>query len=277
MSHYDEERNLPEGEQLQEEKLVVEHLYNKHVKDKNGEKLGPIDDIFLDDVHGLPEWVSVNTGFLGTKTVFLPVSAMENLTEAEAVVPWEKEIILDSPRIKVRDGFLSKEQEEELFKYYNITYVETPDGEEVLDEELVAAEEAGEVNAPGSDFESHGDETPNFAGLQEHMSEERRENLMENRGEAKQNLPADGENNAAIAEESPKGDGEGATMAEERTLTEAEDRDLKGDMAVDVDEDRERGTYVARHAAAENFPGDGEPLDPWEENYTPRHAERQAE
>ena len=191
MSNYDDERNLPEGEQLKKEKLLVEDLYKRRVKDKNGLHVGPVVDIFLDDVHGQPEWITVHSGFMGMKTHFLPVSALEDTNENELIAPWEKEIIQDSPTIKSSNGYLSKEQELELFRYYNIDFVETPDGEEVLDEELVEAEEAGEVNAPGDVLRAEHGEGENLAVAQEHISEERRENLANGDGDNLTDLEKD--------------------------------------------------------------------------------------
>lgn len=183
MSHYDEERNLPEGEQLQEEKLLVEGLYKKKVKDKNGHHVGPVENVFVDDVHGQPEWITIRAGFMGMKTFYLPISALEEANDDELIAPWEKEIITESPTFKDVDGSLSKEQEIELFRYYNIDFVETSGGEEVLDEELVEAEEAGEINAPDNTFRAEDGEGENLVAIQEHMAEERRENLANGDGD----------------------------------------------------------------------------------------------
>ena len=45
--------------------------------DPGGDKLGTIDAIYLDDVTGQPEWVTVNTGLFGTRPAFVPLAGAE--------------------------------------------------------------------------------------------------------------------------------------------------------------------------------------------------------
>jgi PRC-barrel domain len=40
----------------------------------DGDKIGSIDSIHLDDQTGEPEWALVNTGFFGTKSSFVPLA-----------------------------------------------------------------------------------------------------------------------------------------------------------------------------------------------------------
>ena len=40
--------------------------------DRDGDKIGNIDAIYLDDETGEPEWALVNTGLFGTKSSFVP-------------------------------------------------------------------------------------------------------------------------------------------------------------------------------------------------------------
>jgi uncharacterized protein YrrD len=41
--------------------------------DRDGDKIGKIDDIYEDKQTGQPEWALVNTGLLGTKKTFVPL------------------------------------------------------------------------------------------------------------------------------------------------------------------------------------------------------------
>ena len=41
--------------------------------DRDGDRIGTIDAIYLDDQTGQPEWALVNTGLFGTKSSFVPL------------------------------------------------------------------------------------------------------------------------------------------------------------------------------------------------------------
>ena len=42
--------------------------------DSDGQKIGEIDEIYLDAETGEPEWATVTTGLFGTKTSFVPIN-----------------------------------------------------------------------------------------------------------------------------------------------------------------------------------------------------------
>jgi len=88
--------------------------------DNDGDKIGSIDDIYLDRETDEPEWAVVTTGLFGTKRTFVP------LTEAQPAedgvrVPYEKATVKDAPRIDP-DGELSHEEERVLYEHYGRSY-----------------------------------------------------------------------------------------------------------------------------------------------------------
>ena len=42
--------------------------------DHSGEKIGRIEELYLDDATGQPEWLAIKTGLLGTKLSFAPMT-----------------------------------------------------------------------------------------------------------------------------------------------------------------------------------------------------------
>jgi uncharacterized protein YrrD len=47
------------------------HAYDWHgrtLKDRNGDKIGKVDAVYLDEQTDKPEWALVNTGLFGTKS-----------------------------------------------------------------------------------------------------------------------------------------------------------------------------------------------------------------
>src|SRR5680860_1897723 len=51
---------------------ITRHRGHKLI-DADGTKIGDIQEIYLDDDTGRPEWVLVNTGLFGTKSHFVPI------------------------------------------------------------------------------------------------------------------------------------------------------------------------------------------------------------
>ena len=91
-----------------------------NVLDSNGDKVGSVGQVFLDDQTGKPEWVTVRTGLFGTKETFVPISQAQpdgqNLR-----VPFDKDTLKGAPNVEV-DEHLSPEDEAELYRYYGMSY-----------------------------------------------------------------------------------------------------------------------------------------------------------
>ncbi len=86
-------------------------------------KLGTIEDIYLDEETGKPEWVALKTGMFGGKLSFAPLS--QSRQDGDTIVlPYEKDQIKNAPRVEA-DGALSQEEEAELYRHYGLDYSET--------------------------------------------------------------------------------------------------------------------------------------------------------
>ena len=94
----------------------VQTLIGASVRDRDGEKVGKVEQVYLDDLSGQPEWVSVKTGLFGTKQTFVPL-ADARVDGDELVVATSKDQVKDAPQVD-EDGHLSPEQEAELYSYY---------------------------------------------------------------------------------------------------------------------------------------------------------------
>ena len=86
-------------------------------------KLGTVEDIYLDEETGEPEWVALKTGMFGSKLSFAPL-AQARLDGDTVVLPYEKDQIKSAPRVEA-DGALSQEEEAELYRHYGLEYTET--------------------------------------------------------------------------------------------------------------------------------------------------------
>jgi uncharacterized protein (TIGR02271 family) len=86
--------------------------------DNDGDKLGKVGQVYLDDQTGNPEWATISTGLFGTKETFVPLT--EATVSGDTLrLPYEKAKVKDAPRIDA-EGHLSPAEEEELYRYYGV-------------------------------------------------------------------------------------------------------------------------------------------------------------
>jgi uncharacterized protein (TIGR02271 family) len=95
--------------------------------DSNGDKVGKVDEIYLDRSSGEPEWATVNTGLFGMRTSFVPLSEAQSGDDVIRLA-YTKDEIKDAPNIDA-DGELSNEEEQRLYEYYGRTDYGDWDGE----------------------------------------------------------------------------------------------------------------------------------------------------
>jgi PRC-barrel domain len=89
------------------------------VYDRSYEKMGNVDDLFLDE-SDQPEYIGVKMGFLGTRTTLIPVQ-MARVNDARQVI----EVAADKERLKIGPTFdddreITPEFENEVYSYYGL-------------------------------------------------------------------------------------------------------------------------------------------------------------
>src|SRR3954452_9722217 len=88
----------------------------QNMVDAEGDKIGTIEEIYLDAETNEPEWAVVSTGLFGNKQSFVPLGDA-NAAEDGVRVPFEKSTVKDAPRIDP-GGRLSQDAERELYRYF---------------------------------------------------------------------------------------------------------------------------------------------------------------
>ena len=86
--------------------------------DADGQKLGGVSQVYLDDSTGDPTWVTVSTGLFGTQESFVPLREAA-IRGGELHVTVDKATVKDAPRLEA-DGHLTPDEEQELYRYYGI-------------------------------------------------------------------------------------------------------------------------------------------------------------
>jgi uncharacterized protein (TIGR02271 family) len=103
----------------------------RQLLDRDGEKVGKIDEVYLDSTTNQPEWALVNTGLFGTKSTFVPLRDA-TATDDEVRVSHEKSHIKDAPSIDA-DGELSQREEAALYRHYDLDYPGEDAGDGIAD------------------------------------------------------------------------------------------------------------------------------------------------
>lgn len=89
------------------------------VVDNDGDKIGSVGQIYVDDHTGNPSWVTINTGLFGSNESFAPLEGAA-LEGNDVRVGYSKDKIKDAPNV-APDGHLSEQEEAELYRYYGIS------------------------------------------------------------------------------------------------------------------------------------------------------------
>ena len=92
------------------------------LRSSDNEKLGTIEEIYLDAETSAPEWALITTGLFGTKQSFVPLRDASRSSDG-ITVPFDKTTVKDAPKIDP-DGQLSQPEEAELYRHYGLQYGE---------------------------------------------------------------------------------------------------------------------------------------------------------
>jgi uncharacterized protein (TIGR02271 family) len=108
----------------------------QELRGSDDEKLGKIEQIYLDAETGEPEWALITTGLFGTKQSFVPLRDASRSGDG-VTVPFDKATLKDAPRVDP-DGQLSQREEAELYRHYGLQYSENQSGSGLPEGEATA-------------------------------------------------------------------------------------------------------------------------------------------
>ncbi len=116
-----------------------------NVVDSSGDKLGKIDDIYLDEQTDKPEWALINMGKFGRSATLVPLAGA--VAEGDQIkVQFDKAKVKGAPDV-MADEELSQAEEKELYSYYGLPYSEAssdtglPEGGGATDDAMTRSEE----------------------------------------------------------------------------------------------------------------------------------------
>ncbi len=98
----------------------IDQVTGSDAYSSDGDKIGKVGQVYLDDQSGQPEWVTVNTGLFGTNESFVPLSDA-SYSDGHLTLPYDKDKVKNAPNLS-SDGHLSPEEEQQLYTYYGVSY-----------------------------------------------------------------------------------------------------------------------------------------------------------
>lgn len=150
------------------------------VVDRSGERIGKLEEVFLDDETDEPRWAAVNTGLLGGRPSLAPLERA-TVADGRVSVAADKRSVKDAPDVDTARG-ISPEKEGELERHYGI-------GGAGRDDERAA--EAGLSSERGGEHSSERHEHSDERG--EHSSERDEQPARVRRHVVTEQLAEDGE------------------------------------------------------------------------------------
>lgn len=96
----------------------IKDLFNATAYDKDGEKLGNVNEVFVDDQSGRPTFVEVNHGLFGMNSSLVPLRG-HDFSGDDLKLGFSKDRIKDAPDFD-SDKPLTPEAQSDIFKHYGL-------------------------------------------------------------------------------------------------------------------------------------------------------------
>jgi hypothetical protein len=88
------------------------------VRDADGEKIGSLGDVYLDQETDRPAWGGVRTGLFGRGESLIPLDRVTPADDGDLHVPFARDHVKDAPRVDP-DVALDHDEEARLYAYYD--------------------------------------------------------------------------------------------------------------------------------------------------------------
>ena len=128
----------------------LEQLYDAVVVDRDGDRVGTVGQIYLDDATEQPTFVTIRTGLFGTRETFVPVQDADYTDDGELRVPYDKSMIKGCPTVDP-EGHVDPDEQTTLFAHYGVKHDRAGTGD---------ADDAGDATSEDGRTEEGGASTP---------------------------------------------------------------------------------------------------------------------
>lgn len=115
------------NEEQEEAKWNVAEWHGKMLVDSNGEKIGKLQDVYIDVETDEPQFGTVKEGLIGRHLTFVPLGGIK-IGPDDLQVSVTKEQVKSAPSIELHGEELSQADESTLYHHFELNYT-PPDTE----------------------------------------------------------------------------------------------------------------------------------------------------
>ncbi len=108
-------------EHPQQSEWNVADWHGKTLVDRNGEKIGKLQDVYVDVENDEPQFGTVKEGFISRHLTFVPLGGLQ-VGPNELKVPVSKDQVKSAPSIEQHGEELSQADESALYHHYELNY-----------------------------------------------------------------------------------------------------------------------------------------------------------
>jgi sporulation protein YlmC with PRC-barrel domain len=102
-------------------KWNVADWHGKMLVDLNGEKIGKLQDVYVDVETDEPQFATVKEGLIDRHLTFVPLGGIQ-VGPDELQVPVTKELVRSAPEIEIHGQELSQADESTLYHHFELNY-----------------------------------------------------------------------------------------------------------------------------------------------------------
>ncbi|CAN5668047.1 PRC and DUF2382 domain-containing protein [soil metagenome] len=99
----------------------VQQMVGSTAYGSDGDKIGKVGQVYLDDASGEPDWATVNTGMFGTSETFVPLQGA-SFDNDRLNVAHSQEKVKDAPKVDLDGDHLPESEERRLYEHYGIGF-----------------------------------------------------------------------------------------------------------------------------------------------------------
>jgi hypothetical protein len=102
--------------------LNVAEWHGKQLVDVDGEKIGKLEDVYVDVETDVPQFATVKEGFIGRHLTFVPLGGIK-VGPDELQVAVTKAQVQAAPNLEQHGEELSQEDESALYHHFELNYM----------------------------------------------------------------------------------------------------------------------------------------------------------
>jgi uncharacterized protein YrrD len=105
----------------QQDQWNVAQWHGKMLVDRNGEKIGKLEDVYVDVESDQPQFATVKEGLVGRHLTFVPLGGIQ-IGPDDLQVSVTKSQVKKAPSIEMHGDELSQADESDLYHHFGLNY-----------------------------------------------------------------------------------------------------------------------------------------------------------